>query len=52
MKKNKLFLNEYLGDFMPFETLFFLGGGGNGSDPHFFFGTIPLVGLLRKLPLG
>ena len=30
-EKNKLLLNEYLGEFMHFETLFFYCG--NGSDP-------------------
>ena len=36
-EKNKLLLNEYLGDFMHFETLFFFGGGVEMGLTHTFF---------------
>ena len=49
-KKNKLLLNEYLGDFMHFETIFFFAENDFFKPshptkvrkiPHFFFETFP-----------
>ena len=41
MKKNKFLLNEYLGDFMHFETLFFWGGVEMGLTHTFFMEPFP-----------
>ena len=50
MEKNKLLLNEYLGDFMHFETIFFLQKMNFSNPPNptkvrkipqFFFETFP-----------
>ena len=50
-EKNKLHLNEYLGDFMHFETIYFFFAGNDffkpshptkvRKIPHFFFETFP-----------